>query len=399
MGCYWTNHMMPITLRHFTESRFLISIIIGMNSLFGFIAQPYVAWKSDQVRTRFGRRKPFLLLGMSGTLICVPLLGLMPTFFQGSARHAITAILALMALNLFLQAFQDVNWGAESPLYADSFDQDKLGRATAFRAAGTQGMFLVMSGLIMPLADRDEIYPYLASVFLILMSLLIVIFVVREPPAPRCSEVIGTYRPLAHASLLLRRPAVLKVAIVYSLTLTMPISFNLFLPLVATETLGLSKGAYGIAIAIGSGLGILLAWPGGWLVDRIGAKYVAAVGFLLSGLASVGMLFIVEDHATLCVVVAMNQIFLSINGFAMLPLIFEHAAPEERGKVFGLVQFIRAFSAFSLTPLIGCAGDFFQTYLVGYVICVPMAVVGMVLVLGGQDSGVIRERRSMLPTS
>ena len=53
-----TNNLIPITCRHFTDNAFIISAILATNRLFGFVVQPYVCWKSDYVRTRYGRRRP-----------------------------------------------------------------------------------------------------------------------------------------------------------------------------------------------------------------------------------------------------------------------------------------------------------------------------------------------------
>ena len=64
-----TNNMIPITCRKFTDNAIVLSFIIALNPLFGFIVQPYVAWKSDHTNTRFGRRRPYLMLGLPTTMI------------------------------------------------------------------------------------------------------------------------------------------------------------------------------------------------------------------------------------------------------------------------------------------------------------------------------------------
>ena len=73
-----TNNVIPLTARHFTDSAFFIAAIVALNRLFGFIVQPYVSWKSDRIRTRFGRRRFFLLIGIPGTLVSLLIVGAFP---------------------------------------------------------------------------------------------------------------------------------------------------------------------------------------------------------------------------------------------------------------------------------------------------------------------------------
>src|SRR5687768_14690220 len=119
-----TNNLVPLTCRHFTDSAFIIAAILATNRLFGFLVQPYVCWKSDYVRTRFGRRRPFLLTGLPVTFVSLILVGLLPVLITGDARHTLAALVLVVVINVLLQAVVDVNWGVLEPLYADSFRQE-----------------------------------------------------------------------------------------------------------------------------------------------------------------------------------------------------------------------------------------------------------------------------------
>src|SRR5687768_14131475 len=116
-----TNNLVPLTCRHFTENAFIIAAILATNRLFGFLVQPYVCWKSDYVRTRYGRRRPFFLVGLPITLVSLLLVGLLPVLITGDARYTLGALILVIAINVLLQAVVDVNWGCLEPLYADTF--------------------------------------------------------------------------------------------------------------------------------------------------------------------------------------------------------------------------------------------------------------------------------------
>jgi solute carrier family 45 protein 1/2/4 len=84
------------------------------------VVQPYVGIASDQCQLRWGRRRPFILVGASGTVFCI--LGLASTrttvnyvinFLSGNihsgtsvAFRIIVAISWLYSLNFFIQPFQ-----------------------------------------------------------------------------------------------------------------------------------------------------------------------------------------------------------------------------------------------------------------------------------------------------
>ena len=277
-----TNNLIPITCRHFTDSAFLISAILATNRLFGFVVQPYVCWKSDYLRTRYGRRRPFFLVGLPLTAIGLLFVGLLPVLIQGDARHTLPALALVVFANVLLQAIVDVNWGSLEPLYADTFRHDQLGRAGSIRQIGSQLVNLAMVSYVIGWADTNELYPYLFSIAGVLFSLGLMIWVIREQPAgdPPPPE---RYSPLKHLGLLVANRDYAKLAFVCAANLVLPAALFLFTPLYVTDTLGLTKGELGRAQVLGPVLVLALAFPVGWLVDRFGPKWIMAAGFVLYG--------------------------------------------------------------------------------------------------------------------
>ncbi|HYD84261.1 MAG TPA: hypothetical protein VEA63_09415, partial [Opitutus sp.] len=56
-----SNYIMPDAIHRFTQNAFFISIILSLNPLFGFVAQPLAGWYSDRIWTPLGRRLPIIL--------------------------------------------------------------------------------------------------------------------------------------------------------------------------------------------------------------------------------------------------------------------------------------------------------------------------------------------------
>ena len=349
-----TNNIIPLTCRHFTDNAFIIAAILATNRLFGFVVQPYVWWKSDYVRTRWGRRRPFFLIGLPLTIVSLLGVGLLPFIITGDARHTVAALVLVVTLNVLLQAIVDMNWGSLEPLYADTFRQEQLGRASSIRQIAGQVVNLVMVAYVIGWADLNEIYPYLFSAACVAGAFLLMVFVIREqlagePPPPT------RYNPIAHLGLLFRNNDYARLAFVCASNLVLPATFFLFTSLYVTDTLGLSKVDLGRAQMLGPFLTIALAFPTGWLVDRLGPKWVMAGGFVLYAIAFTGMAFFAHGFWPLFAFMTVFGVAQVVALMPMTAMVFQYTSSSERGQVFGVVQFTRAFSAFVLTLVLGYA--------------------------------------------
>jgi len=347
-----TNNLIPLTCRHFTDNAFLIAAILATNRLFGFVVQPYVCWKSDYVRTRWGRRRPFFLFGLPLTILGLLGVGALPLFITGDARHTLAALVVVVTVNVFLQAIVDVNWGSLEPLYADTFRQEQLGRASSLRQIAGQLVNLVMVYYVIGWADLNEIYPYLFSAICVLGAFLLMAFVIREQPAGEPPPP-ARYNPVAHFRLLTGNRDYAKLAFICAANLVLPATFFLFNSLYVTDTLGLSKVDLGRSQTLGPFLTIALAFPVGWLVDRIGPKWMMAAGFVLYLVTFSGMAFFTFGYWSLFAFMTVFGVAQVVALMPMTAMVFQYTSSSERGQVFGIVQFTRAFSAFVVTLALG----------------------------------------------
>ena len=54
---------LTLTVKKFVDKPWLIVMITSVNQAFSMLVAPYASWKADRIWTRFGRRKPFMMLG------------------------------------------------------------------------------------------------------------------------------------------------------------------------------------------------------------------------------------------------------------------------------------------------------------------------------------------------
>ncbi|MBI2498581.1 MAG: MFS transporter [Opitutae bacterium] len=357
-----TNNIVPITCRHFTDSAFIISAIIASKRLFGSLIQPWACWRSDFVQTRFGRRRPFLLIGLPAGALALLGVGLMPFLIQSdAARHTVLALAAVLLINSLLQIAVDLNWGVLEPLYADTFRQEQLGRASSIRQIASKLLTLFMVSFVIGWADFNELYPYLFGAGVMLLAFALVATSFRETPVELPPAQTG-YNLFTHIGKLLGNADLVKVAIVCTGNLALPAALSLLTPLYVTETLGLSMTALGTVQILGVFLAVVLAFPLGWLIDYVGAKWVMAAGFALYAVASAGLALWTHDYPSLFIYMTLFGIAQTVALMPMTAMVFQYSAPHERGHIFGVIQFCRAFSAFVISIALGSIVQLVDSY-------------------------------------
>jgi Na+/melibiose symporter-like transporter len=105
------------SLKKFIENPAGLTFILSLPGFVSIVLQPVVSFLSDRIWTRFGRRKPFIATSMSGIIVCLILMPLMPNFW------------ALLAVFMAYNAFADLNSPME-PLKQEIIPPHERGRAT-----------------------------------------------------------------------------------------------------------------------------------------------------------------------------------------------------------------------------------------------------------------------------
>src|SRR3569833_2986162 len=73
------DNQVPVLLRQHVTSAALVGALMGMDNLLGIFVQPWVGNRSDNTRTRWGRRMPYLAVGMPVAALIFLLLPWAPT--------------------------------------------------------------------------------------------------------------------------------------------------------------------------------------------------------------------------------------------------------------------------------------------------------------------------------
>jgi Na+/melibiose symporter-like transporter len=289
------------------------------------VVQPWAGSFSDRLRTRWGRRRPWMV---GGTLLSLLFLALMA---------GVQGLWLLAAGYLLLQLASNAAHGPAQGLIPDLVPPERRGLASGIKNLFDMGGLVVTSLVAGQLMGGDNATLAFAIVALVLAaSTAITVLATREP----VGEVTGTTAENARRPWradLARYPVYTRVLISRFLILLGIYVVQGFAQYYIRDWLDVPNPAAvtgNLMAAIGVAL-TLLVFPAGWLSDRvgrwplnIGAGVAASVGIFLLALArSVTAVYVFGSLIGMA-----TGVFLSVNWALATDLI----PPDEGGKYLGL---------------------------------------------------------------
>jgi MFS family permease len=274
----------PPLLREHIASTAVVGLLMGMDNLLGIFIQPWIANRSDNTRTRWGRRIPYLAIGMP---IAALLFALIPLATSLPTLIAIIFVYALVG-NSYKPIAQ--------ALLPDFIEPARRGRANAAVKIASS-LTVIVSALISAfLVDDHPTLAFSVPPLLMIVSTAVLVWRVRD------SRSAGYQRALAEdesptstpttrirdiAMDIVRdrnRSRLLVITAVLLFGAAWFASRSLFTPY-GMETLGLSRGEAG-SLTFPSGIAFLLAaYPAALLAERIGRLRTMALGMTIFGVA------------------------------------------------------------------------------------------------------------------
>jgi maltose/moltooligosaccharide transporter len=362
----FNNFVLPPILKAFGAPDLLIGLLSSTRSIEGAVVQPVIGTVSDRIWTPLGRRRPFLVFGVS----------LSAVFFLTTAK---SPNLVALSLGIFLfSIFFNVAADPYVALLADiaPLEQRSLlsGIATAVQLA-SQVAFLAIVSRVTGNGNVPA-WTYVAVASALLVSFAVTVIGVPEPKE-RAEPV--EHIPLKKYVTALRSE---RAAVNYLGTLFVyQFGLNAILPYLVlfavddihqTQQIGFALAALVILITAITAVGF------GKLADLIGTRPVLVIGWLLLGIGATGGAFM----ATLAQTIIVLTIAGIGNGAATAvswPLLTALIRPEQTGVFAGL----KAAAESVATPLsVVVASELFIPHL-GYrgIFALLAVSIGLALVL------------------
>lgn len=395
--------MMAFTLRKHTSSAWLITLLISFNVVFSMIVGAACNHRSDQIWTRWGRRRPFLVpghLAIALFLVAIP---------------NIERFWVLVITFFVYELFSNLNTPVE-PLEKEVVPVPQRGRGMAITQLARVGATLFFSAVLLAQFDRryvifgheigGERVAYWTGA---LVALAIVVFYglgVREmrpvsvsaemaPPA-RARTGVGEIAELFRAMFGSRHNRVLCIAGIAGGVLWT--NLGSLAPLLITEQFGYSKMTLGWINAIGQSTTLLLVLPvGGWIVDkadRLRLYQLCIAGMLAYNVAfyAYARYFAPGGVPPVGVLVGFSIFYTTVSNLgtiAAVALLSDFIATSQMGTVYAAIGLARTLFILLSGNAVGCWVSFFSSrfassldghndYLSGYHFLIPASLAALV---------------------
>lgn len=365
----------PVFLSKYVDKAVLIGFLMTIDNYLSLFIQPLVGRLSDRTHTRFGRRMPYILIGMPLAAIFV---GLIPNHWN------LASLFVVMVLyNLIMSAFRSPTI-ALMPDITPPQHQSKANGVINFMGGLGAAIALFIGS---KLYDVNTAYPFYMGAVIMLISAAVLYFKIKEQrdslhfAAPATNRVdknnvksVGERLRQCLVTIKGMKNALLLLSGVFFLYASFN-SVSSFFTLFAKEYLNVSESVAAGKFAFLAALMVVFALPSGYIGAKIGKKKAMLIGIsvmvcvysaicMTSDINVVGYLFIPAGAAWALVI---------INAY---PFVVSMTTPENTGAYTGLYYLFSSLAAIVSPPLIGLMID-----AMGYSILFKYSVGGFVLAL------------------
>jgi len=321
----------------------LAFFIMTWDNIFNVVVSPWAGMQSDQRWTRFGRRKPWMLIG-------VPIAALALSFIP--LANSILAIMVFIIITNFGMAL------FRSPTVAwlgDLFTEENRSKANGIinLMGGIGGAIsLFGSGFLFDRFGRTA--PFLGTAILLVLVEGIAIWQVKEP-----KHVETENQQLNHQQFFKNMRMLLKNQSRSSLLMFLSIFFY-FMAYEALQTgltsfgvfnLGISPGLAASMTAIFAGAFIVFAIPSGFLSTKLGRKHTMIIGLVSMVLLFAYGFFFIQSPLVLGIVLLLTGVSWAFVNVNSLPLVFDLGDENQLGLYTGL-YYVAAQSAAVAGPVL-----------------------------------------------
>lgn len=343
---FCSNAPLQFTMKKFTDSTALIGLVVALQAFNQLWVTPYAAWKSDRIWTRFGRRKPLVLIVTPLLAITIMLVPHMPSLWL------------IIPWVFILQMAEDADQAVLMPSICDSVPDRQRPFATAMWQMAVAVSGFLMGRYAMKLMDQSEHWPYTISAVTVLITGTLFLFVMREryvPPRPEDRFRLFEYRKEIFQ--------VREHLLIYVIFFFQPLFYLVaiaYFPLLARETLHMTKAQYGVAFSYSALVTMVTSFFFGWLFNRLRYRKAFCIGACAYVLLPITFgLFFMHTARDMAIFFGAQIIAFNVFRFNFMPYVMEYTTHRNVGTILGFTTAVNGLVRFTTVPLYGLLVDAF----------------------------------------
>lgn len=338
------NSFMPKLLNNFTQNAALIGFIMTIDNYLALFIQPAIGIYSDNHETKFGKRMPFLIVGMPAAAI---FLFLIPQYTSLKSL-----ILLLLLMNLSMSIFR-------APVISLMPDITPLPLRSKANSiinimGGIGAVIAYFAGAI--LWNKNTAYPFYLSGILVIISLIVIVFNINEKRdsikfdensksnnQTNIDNNVG--ERIDKKSIIFLLIAICFYFIAYQ-------GIEAFFTLYGEKYLGISVSAAVTSFTFISMSFLAFAYPAGIIGTKFGKKKAMISGIigLIAGFLIIALTKNILTIRMIFIFCGFCWALININSY---PFVVQLAPASKTGKLTGYYYFASSVAAIISPPLLG----------------------------------------------
>jgi len=332
------NSFVPQILAGFIQSTTLIGFIMTIDNIFGVIFQPLFGTLSDKTRTRFGRRLPYIIVGLP---ICAVAFTLIPHM------SSIWSLMAVIIVFTFVMSAWRTPVVALMPdITPGPLRSQANGIVNLLGGVGTLIAFLV-GGILFRVGGFP--LPFLMSAIMMLLALAVLALFVREPKQayePEAKDKKAEIKKLSKDE----KKSLLLILLGVFFWFTGYNAVETFFTLYATNTLGMDPGGASMTLSIFSLTFLVFAVPAGYMAVKTGRRKAILIGLAGLTVLFIPLIFLANAWvARACLF--LGGFFWAMVNINSLPMVVQLSGEEKVGAFVGYYYFF-SFSSQIVSPIL-----------------------------------------------
>lgn len=357
------NAFVPLFLDNYLKSTAMIGFMMTIDNYFAIFLQPWIGHRSDKTNTKYGRRMPYLLIGMPLGAVFATMIPLHTGF--------LTLIIFMVLMNLSMSLFRSPTVALMPDITPDSLRTKANGIINFMGGLGSVLAFGVGSKLY----GVGSYLPFLCAGIVMLLSMIVLKAMIKEPitlgGGIGITSEVKVKNPVRIKDQLDKTTVLILAAIFFWFVAYQGVEalFTLY----GKNKLGMSDSAASFSLTFFSLAFLVFALPSGWLGAKFGKKKIISIGVI--GLIVIfGSLTFIESVLLLRVFLIIGGIFWACININSYPWIVSTGREESIGTRTGIYYFVSSLAAITSPPLLGWLIDTF-----GYSALFISASTGMLL--------------------
>ena len=361
------NSLIPPMLEDLGLAATVIGFIMTWDNIINLFFQPWVGSRSDRTHTRFGRRKPWLMLG-------APLAAFFFILVPFVRENFVLIALAILGTNLGMALFRSPTVAYLGDLFRPA--QRSKSNGVINLMGGLGGAFaLLVGGALYKIGVP---LPFIVGAGVMLIAIGIVVAFVKEPDLsdPITEQEPGMWANAKRVATDRDRSGLFLLAAIFFWFVGCN-TILAFFTLYARNVLGVPVGTSAQILSAFAATLIIFAIPSGLLATRIGRKPTIIIGLggmVLCSLAA----FTVGNPTVLLAVLAVMGAFWALVNINSLPMVYDLAGQRSIGAFTGLYFFAASLAAITGPILAGRLIDS-TSYRIIWPFCLIFLALAMVL--------------------